>query len=200
MNKIQNCTAIILSGGAGKRFDGRDKGLQLYRQRPLISWVIDTLEPQVRDICLSVNRNLERYQRFNLMTVSDNPDHSNTAFQGPVAGILACWKHRPLDTGDRLLIASCDSPGLPNDYVAKLENGLQTSRADVAVVHDGTRRQNLHCLIKPAVLPSLQSFYDNGGRAMHRWFDEIKLKEVDFSDQAAAFSNLNTPAHLDEPD
>ena len=64
------------------------------------------------------------------------------------------------------------------------------------MVNDGERTQNLHCLIRYDALTSLVKFFDNGGRAMHRWHKKIGLSEVDFSDQADCFSNFNFSEQL----
>jgi len=91
-------------------------------------------------------------------------------------------------------ISSCDTPFLPPDLVQRL---IDSSNAnDVCVAHDGQRRQNLHCLIKQRAWPSLLNDFKHGERALWRWQDHQELVEVDFSDQARAFQNLNAISDL----
>jgi molybdopterin-guanine dinucleotide biosynthesis protein A len=66
----------------------------------------------------------------------------------------------------------------------------------VCIAHDGNRRQNLHCLIKRQAWQSLIDFFDNDGRAMHRWLAEVNAVDVDFSDESNAFLNINTTEQL----
>jgi len=188
-NSPLNITAIILSGGAGRRFLGADKGLQPYKKKPLIEHVIAAVQPQVSELILCVNRNQKDYQEFGFKLVSDN----GAGYEGPLAGIVAALNtlHHSCDA---VLISSCDSPMLPNDYVKTLETALATKR--VAVVHDGQRKQNLHCLIRREAWASLHDFYQQGGRAMHRWHNKVSAIEVDFSDQADGFININSPEQL----
>ena len=40
-------SAVILAGGKARRMNGADKGLQLLQNKPLISHVIERLQPQV---------------------------------------------------------------------------------------------------------------------------------------------------------
>lgn len=193
----QNITAIILSGGLGLRMNGLDKGLQVYKGKPLIAWVIDAIQPQVDHIILSINRNKGDYAHFGLTTVFDDQGNTDTQIHnGPIAGIVSCTQSQSSGDADNILVASCDSPTLPNNYVSRLTRALDDAKADVAAVNDGVRRQNLHCLIKISAIDSLQTFYDQGGRAMHQWFQQVTVTDVDFSDQAACFANLNTLAEL----
>jgi len=195
--KTLNITALILSGGAGQRFGGEDKGLQTYFGKPLIEHVISAIQPQVSNVLISVNRNLDSYKQFGFDLIVDH-DQSH---QGPMAGIAATIKHLrdSKDTHtDALLISPCDSPQLPSNYVALLSQQLQidTGSPLVAVAHDGHRRQNLHCLIRREAWVSLSDFYEGNNRAMHKWFNTVDLSEFDFSAQANCFANINSPDQL----
>ena len=169
---------------------GRDKGLELYKGKALIEWVIAAVQPQVSEIIISANRNLEQYAKLGFPIVVDEP--TLEARQGPIAGIYAALKSIKSAGAATVLVTPCDTPILPHDYVAKLANALASPAVDIAVVHDGKRRQNLHCLIKCSELSSLSEFYANGGRAMHRWLSERSSQDVDFSEQATAFKNFNS--------
>lgn len=191
-------TALILAGGAGERFGGLDKGLELYQGKPLIEYVISSVQPQVNSVLISINRNHHAYQEYGLELVTDAnlETHKEQSYQGPMAGIDAAIKQLEYRDTAALLVSTCDSPNLPNDYVLKLAQALDASDSTVAVVHDGQRRQNLHCLIKRDEWSSITRFYKEGNRAMHQWFKLVGVTEVDFSNQADYFSNLNSPDQL----
>lgn len=232
-NSNSTITAVILSGGAGQRFGGLDKGLELYKGRPLIEHAIERLSDQVDNIVLCVNRNQEQYQAYGYPLIYDANRHMHTGdglstkphlqdqqpannisvsshensqqnFQGPLAGITAamsylstasCELNKPgPDFGDNhyLLVSPCDSPNLPRDHAAKLIAAMRDNGNSCAVVNDGIRKQNLHCVIATPAWASLQSFYDNGGRAMHRWHKKNGSINVNFVDQAACFTNVNS--------
>ena len=191
---ISKIIAIILSGGAGSRFGGADKGLQIYRNKALVEHTIAAIKPQVSELIICINRNGEDYIKFGHPLVFDE----TTDYQGPLAGIAAAykWLQSNQQTYDYVLISSCDTPKLPADYVAKLLTAVEQRDKQCAVVHDGERKQNLHCLIRRTALPDLVSFFNSGGRAMHRWQKQKGLTEVDFSDQANCFSNFNFSEQL----
>jgi molybdopterin-guanine dinucleotide biosynthesis protein A len=52
-------------------------------------------------------------------------------------------------------------------------------------------------LCKRTVLPSLTAYLAQGGRKVSAWQKQQAYVEVDFSDQAEAFVNLNTLHELD---
>lgn len=189
-----NTAAIILSGGAGTRLGGADKGLQCYHGKPLVEYVISTIEPQVDTIYLCANRNLTHYQSFGFEVVSDKLQH----YEGPMSGISSALTAMIREsTAQQVLVTSCDVPYLPKNIRQRLESALVSApNIDVSVVHDGARRQNLHCLIKRQAWPALIDFFENGGRAMHRWFDQVNTVDVDFSNDVGCFLNINTQEQL----
>jgi len=185
--------AIVLAGGAGTRFAGKDKGLQLYQGKPLVQSVIEVVVPQVDDLIISANRNQTRYHDFGFPVVAD----SSSGYEGPIAGIFAALNSlTPPNNYDYVLICPCDSPSLPSDYVSKLLFQLNETNSLSALVFDGKRKQNLHCLIKHTAWQALIDFYKEGGRAMHRWHKSVDAVEVNFSKHSNVFSNINLPEQL----
>ncbi len=95
---------------------GLDKGLVCYRGKPLVDWVIGCLRPQVDELLISANRNLGEYSSRGYRVVPDSlPD-----FQGPLAGVLACWG---VAQNEWMLSVPCDVPRLPVDLVDRLFEG-----------------------------------------------------------------------------
>ena len=50
---------------------GVDKGLQMLRGRPMVAWVLERLAPQVGEIVINANQNLEAYAQFGHRVVPD---------------------------------------------------------------------------------------------------------------------------------
>ena len=187
--------AIILSGGAGTRVNGSDKGLQPYQGSALIDQVIKSIELQVDEIHICANRNIETYKSRGFQVHIDE----QPSYQGPMSGISSALKAHILESPlDQVLILSCDAPHLPSDLRDKLETALKRcgTEMDIAIAHDGERRQNLHCLIRRQAWQPLIDYFDQGGRAMHRWFSEMNTLEVDFSDAKEKFLNINSVEQL----
>jgi len=190
----KNITAVILAGGKGRRLEGQDKGLVLYKGKALIQHVIERIQSQVGAIVINANRNQETYASYGYPTISDEMSD----FQGPLAGFASAMKSVKTDY---IITLPCDGPTLPLDLVSrmlsKLNDYANVSNC-IAVAHDGERMQPVHALIPVALIDSLEAFLSNGDRKIDLWYAKHELVLVDFSDQPNAFFNINKKEQLGE--
>ena len=182
-------TGLILSGGSGSRMGGVDKGLQPFRGRTLVECVIERLEPQVAEVLISANRNLDRYLAFGHPVLTDRKG----GFAGPLAGLHAGLGQA---RSELLMVAPCDSPLLPGDLVQRMVAALQRDDAEVAVARTSERAHPVFCLCRVTLLDHLTAFFEGGGRKVEAWYSSLDVTEVDFADQADAFRNINTLEEL----
>ncbi len=185
----ENITAVILAGGRGRRFDGLDKGLIEYKQRPIIEHVINAITPQVDDIMINANRSEETYTGYGYPVVNDEL----SGFQGPLAGFSTAMQHA---TNLYVLTLPCDGPFISADYVRRMATALVDTQADLAVAHDGHRMQPVHALLPTGLLGSLKRYLDSGERKIDRWYLKHNIALVDFSDSSNIFQNINTREQL----
>ena len=184
---VESVAAVILAGGQGRRMGGADKGLIDYRGRPLIEWVLAALAPQVGELVISANRNLERYAAYGRRVLPDTlPD-----YPGPLAGVLAALQAL---TADWLLVAPCDTPHLPADLAFRLLGAAQLESVPLAVAADAERVHHSCFLVHTDQRDHLAAFLARGERAVRRWQAELSSTTVRF--EAAAFANLNRPDDL----
>src|SRR5215472_5112668 len=113
-------TGLVLAGGQGRRMGSVDKGLVALNGKPLVRHVVERFEPQVDEILINANRNIEQYETLGWPVIRDRIE----GFAGPLAGL-----HAGLSHARHALIATvpCDSPFIAPDLVARL-------------VHDGGRK------------------------------------------------------------
>jgi molybdopterin-guanine dinucleotide biosynthesis protein A len=182
-------TGVVLAGGLGRRMGGVDKGLQWLDGRPMVAHVIDRLGPQVDELLVNANQNLDRYAAFGHRVVPDSIE----GFAGPLAGL-----ERGLAMASHPLVATvpCDSPFLPDDLIRRLSAALAGGAADLAVARTGDQPHPVFCLCRRDLHTHLAAFLAGGGRKIDRWYSALRVVEVDFSDEADAFDNLNTPDEL----
>ena len=168
---------------------GTDKGLKLLRGRPMVAWSIERFAPQVEEILLNANQNLDTYARFGHRVIPDEIG----GFAGPLAGL-----HRGLSEARHELVATvpCDSPFLPHDLISRLHAALEAKGADIAVAKTGDQPHPVFCLCRKSVLPGLGDFLAGGGRKIDAWYAGLKVVEVPFDDNPRAFSNINTEDEL----
>lgn len=179
--------AVILAGGQGRRMGGVDKGLIDYRGRPLIEWVLAALTPQVDEVVISANRNLEAYAAYGHRVLPDTlPD-----YPGPLAGVLAAMQSVEAEW---LVVAPCDTPHLPADWVARVLGAAKHAKVALAVAADAVRTHHTCFIVRTDQRDKLAAFLARGERAVRHW--QAGLDSVQVTFDAACFANLNQPQDL----
>jgi len=184
---------IILAGGEGKRMDGEDKGFVLYKNKPLIKSVINKIKPQVGNIIISANRNLERYKKFGYPVVSDlaiTKKDTGTIYQGPLAGIAAAL---PSCTHESVFIIACDMPLISDSIVSqlthKLKNENHEKSRNIAIAEVNGKLQ-LAMLLNKNVLPSIERSLKNNHLKLMQWVKSNPMEIIKFSVESE-FKNFN---------
>ena len=182
-------TGVLLAGGQGSRMGGVDKGLVELAGRPMAAHALDRLAPQVDDLIINANQNVEAWQAFGYPVFGDDIG----GFAGPLAGL-----HAALLRAQHPLVATapCDSPFLPADLVERLAAALHAADAQLAVAKTFDQPHPVFCLCRREVLPHLTDFLESGGRKIDRWYATLKNVEVAFDEVADAFENINTRDEL----
>ena len=182
---------MVLAGGRGLRMGGVDKGWIELAGRPLIAHVLARFAPQVSEVLISANRNVERYSSLGYMVITD---HVPGDFSGPLAGLRAALSHAHFDL---VCTVPCDSPTLPVDLVARLREALQITGAQLAVARTTDRVHPVFALYQRELRSSLDPYLAAGERTVHAWQKRQRGVEVSFDDVPTAFDNINTPADLE---
>lgn len=183
-------TGLLLAGGRATRMDGRDKGLIGIAGRPLAAHVLAALRPQVEAVLINANRNAGDYEALGARVIADSLD----GYLGPLAGVLA-----GLEAASTGLVATlpCDSPFVAPDLVERLRAGLAEHDGDIAVAHDGERRQPVFMLLRADLAGDLRAWLEAGGRKIDAWYAGHRVVDVDFRDRIDTFININTPEERD---
>ena len=182
-------TGIVLAGGQGRRMGGVDKGLVDLAGTPMVAHVLARLVPQVGDVLINANQNLDRYRALGHPVVPD----AVGGFAGPLAGL-----HAGMMQAKRQFVVTvpCDSPFLPLDLVTRLHAALERERAQLAVARTFDQPHPVFALVRRDLLPNLAAFLASGGRKIDAWYAALRVVEVAFDDEADAFRNINTADEL----
>ncbi len=164
---------------------GSDKGLRQYRHRRLIEHVIARVSPQVDDIIISANRNLEKYNSLGSTVVQDNTD----IYNGPLAGIQSAL---PYCRNPWVLVIPCDMPALPDDLVTRLQQHIGESSLIAVRCND---KIQLVFLMHKRLLDSINNFLDGHQHTVMRWVDTVEPNFVDI-DHEDFWHNINTSEQL----
>ena len=178
-------SAVILAGGKARRMNGADKGLQLLQNKPLISHVIERLQPQVVDISINANRHHTEYAQWGLPVFSDElPD-----FQGPLSGMLTSLEQAKTDF---VLFVPCDSPYFPQNLLEKLKSAVKNDRTLIAYAKDKEREHPTFCLMSVQLKEKLRAYLNEGERRLLQFMNKNGAVAVQFDEQEGRFVNFNT--------
>ena len=189
MSDQNKVSGVVLAGGQARRMQQQDKGLVLFKQRPLVSYPIAALAAVTNHLVISANRNQAIYQQWQYPVISDASDD----FDGPLAGILAALEYLDAEV---LLVLPCDSPLFTAAHLQQLLEGL-TEQFDIAVAYDGERLHPVFLAVRSELKNSLKAYLASGERRLQNWIFQHRVNQVDFSQQAQIFSNVNTLAELE---
>ncbi len=187
--KKPEITGVVLAGGQGSRMGGVDKGLQVFRGKPMVAHVIERFAPQVDELLINANRNSEAYAGFGHRVIADEIE----GFAGPLAGFERGLAHA---SGALVVTVPCDSPFLPLDLVERLHTALDRESAQLAVAKTGDQAHPVFSLMRRDVHASLRDFLASGQRKIDKWYSALRIVEVPFDDEADAFVNINTREEL----
>ena len=173
-----------MAGGQARRMGGIDKGLVELNGTAMCNIVIDLLQPQVFEVLVNANRNLEVYQNFGVRVITDE----TPGFLGPLAGLATA-----MSTAATRWVATvpCDGPFLNSDYIARMF-ALASDDVKIVVARDSDRMQPTYILANTELLDSLNGFLESGERKIDRWVIKHPYAEADFSDSPDCFLNINT--------
>ena len=182
-------TGVILAGGQARRMNYQDKGLQLFRGQPLISYSFNALRPLVDELIINANQNIALYENFGVPVILDLTQD----FSGALAGILAAMNY---SSADLLIVVPCDAPFISTKQLQYLLSEHKKSGSEITVARTGEQIHSVFLVVKTSLQTSLESFLAADNHKVRLWFGQHKTYFVDFGADAIGFENINTLAEL----
>jgi len=195
LNEIVPC--VILAGGKGRRMGGKDKALIPLLDRPLLSYVLESISGHVAPIALNINTNLDKFFEFGYEIIED-PIKGHL---GPLAGILASLNWARQLNQKWVMTLPCDTPFLPKNIVKEIIK-LKNKELDVDLVVAQSKGYNhpVIALWKSDLNLKLEKALNEGIRKIDIFTSSLKVAYVDFdkinNDNFDPFTNLNSPLDL----
>ena len=187
-------SAIILAGGKGKRMGYREKALMAFNGKPLITYVIKSMEKVVDDIIISVR---DKAQEELLISVLPGYTYVSDAYEntGPLSGILSSLM---VCRDEFCFIAACDMPFINENAVKLLFRKCEDH--DAAIVrHEDGYLEPLHAVYKcePMVFETKKAIMKGKKKILapiHRMnVNYVEIEEIRKIDpDLKTFININT--------
>lgn len=185
-------SALIMAGGEGRRMGGQDKGLVIHKGKAFIDYVAGALRPQVDNIAISANRNMEEYARRTPHVFSDARQWQGL---GPLAALGTAASDMQLAKADWLLVVPCDTPNLPADMVVRFLQAANASSARAFYAETASKPHYSVMFVRPQILQSTPAYLQTGLRTLHGWLEQEHAVAVVFPDEKA-FANYNSPQDM----
>ncbi|MBK4715403.1 molybdopterin-guanine dinucleotide biosynthesis protein B [Enterobacterales bacterium BIT-L3] len=186
MTKLMPVCGVILAGGRATRMGGRDKGLLMLNGQPLWKHIYHLLAPQVGQMAISANRNLDAYKYNDIPVIPDNL----ADFPGPLAGMLSIMQ---AINSEWFLFCPCDTPKIPENIAELLWQARGNSPA--VWVNDGERDHPTIALVHRQLIPALEKYLAKGERRVMVFLRQHGGKPWTVNDPNS-FVNVNTPDDL----
>ncbi|WP_081724565.1 molybdenum cofactor guanylyltransferase [Asticcacaulis sp. YBE204] len=184
---------MVLAGGAGARMGG-NKPFHPYAGGTLIGHAIARLSPQVDEIW--INTGAESHPLSEALSELGFPlvyDDKAWAGMGPLSGVLSGLAAARTANAEALITAPCDMPNLPQNMVAKLDERVCETGADI-VHFKGVRDYPLCALwrvsVAEALTEALMAVKPQGGLSVFKFLHTQTVATVTVTDEAA-FLNVN---------
>jgi len=189
---------VLLAGGKSSRMGGGDKCLRELGGKPILTRIIERLQPQVSEIVINANGDPARFDAFGLPVVSD----SVAGYQGPLAGVHAAleWVKTNRPGVEHIVTVATDTPFFPADLVHRFLDAAGASAFRVAQSDMG-----VHPVIGlwPIGLSEpLETSLARGERKVTAWTKDhgavpVFFSTVDVGGQSIdPFFNINAPEDL----
>jgi molybdenum cofactor guanylyltransferase/molybdopterin-guanine dinucleotide biosynthesis protein MobB len=188
---------IILAGGRSRRMGGGEKALMPLAGKAMVAHVIGRFAPQVAATVLIVNGDPAPFRGFGLPIAAD----AYGDYAGPLAGLLSgmIWAREHCPGARWVATAPCDTPFLPENYVAALREAAGDCADAIVIAASGGRSHFASGLWPIALREDLAEWLGAGGRRMQSWIERHPHFEANFApvitgtSSVDPFFNVNTP-------
>src|SRR3989338_810921 len=180
--------ALLLCGGKSTRM-GSDKGLIIYKGKPMVQHAIDHLQSKDFEILLLTGN--PAYARFSLPMRADEIPNL-----GPIGALYTGMLHTQ---SELLCVLACDMPDSDPSIFSHLLEHL--GDADAIVPSFEGRMQPLMGLYRRSLLPQVEAQIAAKNYCMQDFCSSIDCSIIDLTEhpefgQAANFHNVNSPKDL----
>lgn len=186
-NDICGC---IIAGGKSRRFR-QDKGLYVYRGKPMIEHVYAAMKNEMSDILISGD-DASKYSFLGLESVPDI-----IPGRGPIVGIYSAL----MRCRKKIFAVACDMPFLDSGLIRHMISA--SDGHDVTVPFIDGNYEPLHAIYSPSCAQHIKTLIDHDDRRIIHFFDSVSVRKITgdeirrFCDPEKTFRNINYIEDLD---
>ena len=197
-------SCIILCGGQSRRM-GRDKGSLIIKDKPMIKYILSTLNNEIDEVIIVLNdvERIDKYKKF-----IDSKDYNYTLKfaedkiknKGPISGILTGLENISTDYA---IVFPCDNPFVTKNTIQTLFNEIGENVQAVVPYHDEKNKlktsEPLHSIYNKNIIPTIKDLISKDSLHIKGVIEKIETKFVLIDNKKILkkeFRNLNRPKDL----
>ena len=197
-------SSIILCGGQSRRM-GKDKGSLIIKDKPMIKYILSTLNNEIDEVIIVLNDNkrIDKYMEFinpedysyKLKFVEDKIKN-----KGPISGILTGLENI---SSEYAIVFPCDNPFVTKNTIQTLFNEITCNIQAVVPYHDPENKlktsEPLHSIYNKNIIPLIDNLILNDSLHIKGIIEKIYTKFVLIDNKKILkkeFRNLNHPEDL----
>ena len=197
-------SSIILCGGQSRRM-GKDKGSLIIKDKPMIKYILSTLNNEIDEVIIVLNDNkrIDKYMEFiNLEDYSYKLKFVEDKIKnkGPISGILTGLENI---SSEYAIVFPCDNPFVTKNTIQTLFNEITCNIQAVVPYHDPENKlktsEPLHSIYNKNIIPLIDNLILNDSLHIKGIIEKIDTKFVLIDNKKILkkeFRNLNHPEDL----
>ncbi len=197
---IMDRSAVILAGGAAKRFEGNDKGLFELDGKPLLNHVVDAVKGLVDEVIIVTNSQERADAYAKIVSTKAKFAIDKEKSMGPLVGALTGFEAAE---GEYCLLLPFDSPFVSRDVLSLLLD-LCVSKAAVVPRYPDQEIEPLHAVYnRSRALEAAEEALAEGQSDMRSMVEKLRgvryvstmvIEQLD--PELKTFVNINAPLDL----
>ena len=197
-------SSIILCGGQSRRM-GQDKGSMIIKDRPMIKYILSTLNNEIDEAIIVLNNSerIDKYKHFinpqdysyDIKFVEDKIKN-----KGPISGILTGLENI---TDDYAIVFPCDSPYVTKNTIQTLFSEIDNTSQAIVPYHDSKNKlktsEPLHSIYNKNIIPIIADLISKDSLHIKGVIEKIDTKFILIDNkkiEKKEFRNLNRPSDI----
>lgn len=179
---------VVLAGGEGSRMGG-GKALRAYGETTLVGHAVELARRWSPLVAVAVREAAQVAGATDAPLILDDP-----TIEGPMAGLAAAFAFAAGQGAERLLTLPCDTPGLPEDLLERLEGEVGDG---VAVAESGGWLHPVCALWRTEAGAGLAAYLESGRRSLRGFAAACGMVAVAWDVEGGdPFAGANTAEEL----
>ena len=164
----KNLSGIILAGGLSRRL-GRNKAVENFNNKPLLSIVYDSIKPFVNEIIIIVNNKQRQVELSFLKNANFATDEYNNS--GSLGGIYTGLSNA---NNEKAIVVACDMPFISPSIISLMISKIKSSD-DIIIPETEGFKHSTHAIYSKSCIEIIKKNLDDNNLKISNIFNMCKM-------------------------